>query len=260
MTHRIKEGELTLPTLLVLENSPNGEISTSDLIDTLRALLKPTGEDLTILAGRTDDKFSQKVRNLVSHNTLGRERYAHHKNGIFKIMKKGKDYLTEKRDIVRYLITNDFNWDDLKESFHNIEINKKQVIELFDENIIINEGFKKSIGGTTYERSSSLRDIAIKYYKKDGLISCHCCNFNFEKFYGKELGKNFIEIHHLKPIFKYEDDDMNKVIKHAIKNVIPLCSNCHRITHRIWKKPLEIEVIMSHIKANGYFCDYRISI
>lgn len=32
--------------------------------------MNPSGEDCKILSGRGDDKFSQKVRNLKSHNSL----------------------------------------------------------------------------------------------------------------------------------------------------------------------------------------------
>lgn len=45
-------------------------IRTSQLIEKVRQEMKPTGEDLEILNDRDDDKFSQKVRNLKSHNTL----------------------------------------------------------------------------------------------------------------------------------------------------------------------------------------------
>ncbi len=32
--------------------------------------MKPTGQDLEILNNRNDDKFSQKVRNIKSHDTI----------------------------------------------------------------------------------------------------------------------------------------------------------------------------------------------
>jgi len=32
--------------------------------------MKPSGEDLEILHDRNDDKFSQKVRNIKSHDTI----------------------------------------------------------------------------------------------------------------------------------------------------------------------------------------------
>lgn len=44
-----------------------GEINTTELQNELRNRLQPSGDDLKILANRNDDKFSQKVRNLVSH-------------------------------------------------------------------------------------------------------------------------------------------------------------------------------------------------
>lgn len=252
-TIRITEAELILPTLLILSSSSMGKISTSDLIDKLRELLRPTGEDLKILAGRSDDKFSQKVRNLVSHDTLGREKYASHKNGTFQILAKGKKYLEQKYDVVRYLITNDFEWEDLKAGFNEVEKNKKKKVEVFDENIVINEGFKKSISVKVYERSSKLRDAAIRKFTTNGVISCDCCKFNFDKFYGKEIGKGYIEIHHMKPIFKYEQQELKKFINDAIKNLVPVCSNCHRMIHRVWKHPLEIAILKRHINKNGIY-------
>lgn len=68
---RIRERDLIVPSLeIMLENG--GNVSTRDLIANLRLRLQPEGEDLDILEGRTDDRFSQKVRNLRSHKTFER--------------------------------------------------------------------------------------------------------------------------------------------------------------------------------------------
>jgi predicted HNH restriction endonuclease len=254
---RIAEGELILPSLLLLSNSKSGRLSTSLMIERLRDILRPTGEDKTILLGRQDDKFSQKVRNLVSHKTLERENYATHKDGVFQITANGRKYLKEKYDVVRYLITNDFDWSDLKKGFNEVERNKRKKVEIFDENVIINEGFKKTISINVYERSTRLRDAAINAFTLKGIISCDCCKFNFETFYGHSIGSGYIEIHHIRPIFKYEGQDLNKFIKDAIKNLVPVCSNCHRMIHRNWKKPLEIETLKNSIKRNGDFYGTR---
>ena len=48
---------------------------------------------------------------------------------------------------------------------------------------------------------------------------------NFEQTYG-ELGKDFIEVHHLHPVSQGE----RKV--NPIEDLIPLCSNCHSMIHR----------------------------
>lgn len=59
------EKEIKIEAIIVIEEA--GEINTTDLIKELRERMQPDGDDLVILAGRNDDKFSQKVRNLVSH-------------------------------------------------------------------------------------------------------------------------------------------------------------------------------------------------
>ncbi len=65
------ESELVLPALATLiERGRSSGMGTTELIAALRERLKPNGADLVILKGRNDDHFSQKVRNLVSHNTL----------------------------------------------------------------------------------------------------------------------------------------------------------------------------------------------
>jgi len=64
------------------------------------------------------------------------------------------------------------------------------------------------------------------------LRGCYCniCGFDFEKHYG-EMGKDFIEVHHITPIGKlsnaegYEGTD-------PFNDLIPLCSNCHSMIHR----------------------------
>lgn len=58
---RISEKDLVLPALYVIKN--HDKATTSVLIKELTEAFKPTGEDAEILAGRTDTKFSQKVRN-----------------------------------------------------------------------------------------------------------------------------------------------------------------------------------------------------
>jgi hypothetical protein len=258
MPERVTEIELILPSLFLMSLSSEGRITTSELIKKLRLILKPSGEDLEILAGRSDDKFSQKVRNLKSHNTFEKYGYANYISrpgiGYFEITTKGRKHLSANEDILNYLLVNDFEWPDLKTSFLKVEeaAEKKRKIEIFDENFLIQEGVKKIIEVGIYQRSSKLRQKAIDYYSVKGCISCKACNFNFKSFYG-EIGKDFIEIHHVKPVFKFREDDLNKAIRDALKNVIPICSNCHRMVHRNWSKPLDISVLTNYIDKNGIF-------
>lgn len=68
---RIAESELVLPSLYLMTQN-NGFIRTSVLISQLEDILKPQGVDAQILPNRKDTYFSQKVRNLKSHDTLER--------------------------------------------------------------------------------------------------------------------------------------------------------------------------------------------
>lgn len=58
-----------IPVALELIRNNQG-IRTSELIQSARQVMNPTGEDLEILNGRSDDKFSQKVRNIKSHDSI----------------------------------------------------------------------------------------------------------------------------------------------------------------------------------------------
>lgn len=63
------EENLIIPALFELYLNPNG-MTTSMLIKALTENLRPEGIDAEVLFGRNDSRFSQKVRNLISHKRL----------------------------------------------------------------------------------------------------------------------------------------------------------------------------------------------
>ena len=67
MPVRVQERDLIVPSLRLAASRPTGEITTAELIIELTDMFHPEGEDAEILEGCQDTKFSQKVRNLVSH-------------------------------------------------------------------------------------------------------------------------------------------------------------------------------------------------
>lgn len=97
---RISEGELLIPTLIELRKSTVGWLSTSSLIEKLIVALKPEGEDAEQLDGRNDSKFSQIVRNMISHKTQAgniiAEGYAVYTNKGLKITDQGLLHLKNK--------------------------------------------------------------------------------------------------------------------------------------------------------------------
>jgi 5-methylcytosine-specific restriction protein A len=62
---------------------------------------------------------------------------------------------------------------------------------------------------------------------------CQACDFNFEARYG-EIGKEFIEAHHTVPISSL---NKIKIQLDPMQDFTVLCSNCHRMIHRIKPTP-----------------------
>lgn len=95
-----------------------------------------------------------------------------------------------------------------------------------DENDYDNlyEGHIKRVPVNKYERSSIARQKCIEYYG----CKCYICDMEFERSYGK-IGKGFIHVHHIVPLNTIGRD--YKV--DYIKDLIPVCPNCHAMIHRI---------------------------
>ena len=86
------------------------------------------------------------------------------------------------------------------------------------------EGKIKKYYTTTYERIPKYREAAIR--ANHGYV-CNCCGFDFEKKYG-ELGKNFIEVHHVVPLSSRKEC----IVPNIANDLVCLCPNCHRMIHR----------------------------
>ena len=101
------------------------------------------------------------------------------------------------------------------------------------------EGKKRQYYVVRYERKPENRAAAIRLSKaKSGELCCSVCGFNFEKTYG-DLGAGFIEVHHIKPLFDYDEE----VKIDPAADLICLCSNCHSMIHREKYSVLEPEVL-----------------
>ena len=97
--------------------------------------------------------------------------------------------------------------------------------EYQDENITIEETYKKKVHYLIERPSSS----QIKKLKKQLGYVCQSCNFDFEKVYG-DVGKEYIEAHHLIPMSELKKGESRTLTK---KDFSVLCSNCHRMIHKL---------------------------
>jgi len=101
------------------------------------------------------------------------------------------------------------------------------------------EGKSKTVTTKTYDRSPQARQACIEHYG----YSCCICGFSFEKIYGS-LGTGYIEVHHLKPIA----DIGKEYLIDPIKDLRPVCANCHRMLHR-QQPPIAIEELFTQSPA-----------
>ncbi len=104
------------------------------------------------------------------------------------------------------------------------------------------EGKKKIYYTTKYERSSQNREAAIHIHG----TKCMICGFDFEKKYG-ELGKGYIEVHHIKPLSEVDEE----VVFNPETDLICVCSNCHRMLHRFKSYMISVEELKQIVEDNA---------
>lgn len=132
---RVKECDIVKPSLKIIKDNPG--ISTSELIKELQKIVELYPGDKEILTGRNDTKFSQIVRNLISHkknNKFGKCIYEREqgRNTGFYINEIGENEIQgyEKREIKEEKLDNEFqrkiresnDYNDIEELINNYYI------------------------------------------------------------------------------------------------------------------------------------------
>lgn len=123
-----------------------------------------------------------------------------------------------------------------------------EILNDFDEQALpkqevdrLPEGQKKQITSNSYERNPEARRRCVDHYG----FRCAVCSFDFQTKYG-ELGKDFIHVHHLKPVS--EIGELYYV--DPIEDLRPVCPNCHAMLHR--RKPsLSIDELKEKIRLTS---------
>ena len=103
--------------------------------------------------------------------------------------------------------------------------------------LLFEEGDSREITIQSYDRSSRAREACINHYG----YKCSICNFSFEEKYGA-VGHEYIEVHHLRQIA----DIGHRYLIDPVKDLRPVCANCHRMLHRT-RQSLAIEQLISSL-------------
>lgn len=103
------------------------------------------------------------------------------------------------------------------------------------------EGALTRVAVNRYERRPANRAAAIAAHG----ATCKVCGFNFARLYGS-LGEGFIEVHHRIPVSNMG----GSYVINPMKDLIPLCSNCHQMVHRE-DPPINAEELRSMLVERG---------
>ena len=105
------------------------------------------------------------------------------------------------------------------------------------------EGDQSSILVNKYERSRYNRALCLRYYG----FNCRGCGIHMEAKYGP-IGQNVIHVHHIVPLSLMG----GSYRLNPIKDLIPLCPNCHNVVHRV-TPPLSIADLNAQTGFEGIY-------
>jgi hypothetical protein len=86
----------------------------------------------------------------------------------------------------------------------------------------IGEGACGQVTTNKYERDPKAREACLDHFG----YRCRICNMSFEEVYGRELGSEFIHVHHIEGLSGGER------VTDPKKDLVPVCPNCHAMLHK----------------------------
>lgn len=99
---------------------------------------------------------------------------------------------------------------------------------------------------SAYERDPTTRRACLNHYG----TRCQACGLEFGETYG-ELGQGFIHVHHITPLSHVREAHT----VNPIKDLIPVCPNCHAMLHINQGAPLSVEELRDilALRSNNSF-------
>ena len=87
---KVTDYNLIAPAIKIINSQNKNTITTSKLINDLKLMSIIPEDEKSILKNRSDDKFSQKIRNLISHKVLENYNLAKSSNNKIELTNHGK--------------------------------------------------------------------------------------------------------------------------------------------------------------------------
>lgn len=103
------------------------------------------------------------------------------------------------------------------------------------------EGAKTRVEVNRYERSRYNRAVCISFHG----CRCQVCEIDFAGRYGS-IGEGFIHVHHVVPVSRVGAE----YIIDPIKDLVPVCPNCHSMMHRR-DPPLSVSELRQMLRGSA---------
>lgn len=101
-----------------------------------------------------------------------------------------------------------------------------------DQSKSIIEGNPRLVAHLRRERNAAIvNQKKAAVLRESGKLCCEVCGFDFKEVYG-DIGDGFCEVHHIQPLHKSDGN-----VKTELNDLAIICSNCHRIIHRMEPMP-----------------------
>lgn len=104
------------------------------------------------------------------------------------------------------------------------------------------EGAVRQVTVNAYERDNEAREACLRHHGR----SCVVCGFNFLGAYGEQAA-DYIQVHHIKPIARAG----GTYVLNPIRDLRPVCPNCHAVIHRR-DPPFEIAEVKRMLSRTGH--------
>lgn len=127
-----------------------------------------------------------------------------------------------------------------KEFSYTSSRNLKDIESTISIPTIILEGKELQVEQNIYERNPLSRQKCLEHYG----FKCQICLFDFAQTFGS-IGQGFIHVHHITPISSRGGEYQ----VNPLKDLIPLCPNCHAMVHRR-NPPYSIEELKTIYQSN----------
>lgn len=77
-------------------------------------------------------------------------------------------------------------------------------------------------------------------------LFCEICDFKFDTYYPPELGNDFIEVHHLRPLSSIVAARVT-----TLDELMLVCSNCHQMIHRTKDIDSNLRLLLDHFRKTS---------